>query len=408
MENSNATPILIVSDAPSSSTGLGRICRELAIRIHEHLGDICRVGVLGYGGPGSRRFGFPQYTIEGMNDWIIPTLPEVWDDFAGNEKGIIMTIWDASRLTWFAQPRHCELLTKNPALRQWLADASFKRWGYFPIDAGGSPAGKLSFPLQKTLLGFDRILAYGDWAKDVIVQSIGEEDAAQRDLDCRSHGVDTDTFYEEDRTLCRSLFPRITGAEGLTAPALPIAADELLLGIVATNQNRKDWALGIGTAALVAKKHKLRLWIHTDSMERYWSIPALLVDHGMLGHTMISLGYLPDERMAQAYSACDVTLGIGSGEGWGYPLAESLACGTPVIHGNYAGGAEIVPNAMRVEPLAFHAEGLYSCLRPIFDPQEWASRVLECAGQRATLDPQYAWSNLWPRWEAWFRKGLAA
>ena len=404
MPSTQLTPILIISDAPSASTGLARITADLATRIHQHLGDVCRVGTLGYGGPGSCRLGFQQYAIEGMNDWIIPNLPQVWNDFAGDEKGIVMTIWDASRLTWFAQP-NCELLAANESLRNWLANPFFKRWGDFPIDAEG-PNGKLSFPLQKTLLGFDRTLAYGEWARGVVERSIGVQAASERDLDILPHGIDTEIFYEEDRTLCRSLFPKITGAQGITVAPAPIKADELLVGIVATNQNRKDWALGIETAALIAKERKLRLWIHTDALERYWSIPALLVDHGLLGQAMISLGYLPDEQMAEAYSACDVTLGIGAGEGWGYPLAESLACGTPVIHGNYAGGAEIVSAAMRVEPIAYRSEGLYSSKRPVFDAQAWATRALEFAGQRVVLDPQYAWQNLWPRWQSWFRKGL--
>jgi glycosyltransferase involved in cell wall biosynthesis len=125
-----------------------------------------------------------------------------------------------------------------------------------------------------------------------------------------------------------------------------------------------------------------------------------------LDKAVVSLGYLSDERMAQAYSACNVTLGIGSGEGFGYPLAESLACGTPVLHGNYGGGAEIIPEEMRIEPIAYRSEGLYSSRRPVFDPQDWADRAEQYSDQRTRLDAQYAWSNLWPRWEAWFQKGI--
>jgi hypothetical protein len=52
-------PLLILSDAPSSTTGLGRITRDLATRIHANLTEF-RVGCLSYGGPGSLRFGFPE------------------------------------------------------------------------------------------------------------------------------------------------------------------------------------------------------------------------------------------------------------------------------------------------------------------------------------------------------------
>jgi glycosyltransferase involved in cell wall biosynthesis len=401
-------PLLILSDAPSASSGLGRICRDLATRIHQHMNDVCRVSTLGYGGPGSCKFGFQQYVIEGMSDWVVPTLPEVWEDFAGEENGVVLTIWDASRLAWYAQPARSEQLAADPVLRNWLIKAPFKRWGYFPIDAEG-PNGKLNFPLRQTLLGFDRILAYGAWAKDLIEHSIGEEEADLRHLDYRPHGIDTSVFHARDWAQCRQKFGSITGARLLIdKPQLSsIMGSETLVGIIATNQARKDWALGIEAVALLAKERKVRLWIHTDALERNWSIPALLADYGLLDKTLISLGYLSDDNMAQAYSACNVTLGIGS-EGFGYPLAESLACGTPVIHGNYAGGAEVVPCEMRVDPIAYHAEGLYSCVRPVFKAQDWADRALQFSDQTAHLDPQYDWNNLWSRWQAWLQKGIAA
>ena len=399
-------PLLLIGDAPSAPTGLGRIVRDLSTRIRSHLADVFQVATLGYGGPGSSRLGFPQYVIEGMEDWVIPTLPQVWEDFAANRRGAVFTVWDPSRLTWFSQPARCELLAGNSILRQWLVQAPFERWGYFAIDAEG-PHGKLSFPIQQTLLGFDRVLAYSDWARKMILRSLAEEQAPISDLSFRPHGIDTEVFFESYRPLSRTLFFEITGAQTLNAKSAPILDDELLLGIVATNQARKDWALGIQTAAILSQQRKVRLWIHTDRLERHWSIPALLIDYGLVEKAVISLNLLSDEKMAQAYSACDVTLGIGLGEGFGYPLAESLACGTPVVHGDYGGGAEIVPPEMRIAPIAFRAEGLYSSVRPVFDPHQWVKCVLQLAGQRASLPPQYAWSNLWPRWEEWFRKGIA-
>jgi glycosyltransferase involved in cell wall biosynthesis len=230
-----------------------------------------------------------------------------------------------------------------------------------------------------------------------------------RHLDYLPHGIDTSVFYERDRAQCRLKFGSITGARLLiNTPQLSSIMDsEVLVGIVATNQARKDWALAAEIVAILSHVHKIRLWIHTDTLERNWSIPALLADYSLLDKTMISLGYLSDDDMARAYSACDVTLGIGAGEGMGYPLLESLACGTPVIHGNYAGGAEVVPYEMRVEPIAYHAEGLYACARPVFKASDWVDRALQFAGQRAHLDPQYDWNNLWPRWESWLQKGIA-
>lgn len=408
MPDKPPVPLLILSDAPSSGTGLGRITKELATRIHIYMGDACRVATLGYGGPGSRELPFPQYAIEDIGEWIVPALPEVWQDFAGDQKGILFTIWDLSRLMWFAQPARCEMLAGYPVLQQWLLKPPFERWGYLPIDAGG-PNGKLTFPLHQTLLGYERLLAYGPWGEEVIAQTLGEEESRKRNLDYRPHGIDTAVFYPRDRGHCRFKFGSITGARTLlNRPQLgSILENEVLVGIVATNQARKDWALGIETAALLAKQRKLRLWIHVDKLEKYWSIPALLADYDLLDKAMISLGFLPDEAMAEAYSACDLTLGIGP-EGWGFPLAESQACGTPVVTGSYAGGSDIVPKAMQVDPIAFRYEGIYSSTRPVFNAAHWAARAVQFLDRRVTLDPRYAWENLWPRWEAWFLGGFAA
>jgi len=400
------TPLLLVSDAVSSGTGLGRIAKELAVRVHEHLGDVCRLATLGYGGPGSAHFGFPQYTIEGMKDFIVPALPQIWKDFAGEEAGVVLTIWDLSRLMWFALPERCEMLAEFPVLREWLMQAPFRRWGYFPIDAGG-PNDKLTFPVHQTLLGYDRALAYGPWAEALLRQTIGEEESRSRQLTWRPHGIDTTIFYPRDRAHCRFKFGAITGAR--TLPRKPqlgsILPNEVLIGIVATNQARKDWALGIETAALLAKQRKLRLWIHIDILEKHWSIPALLADYGLLDKAIVSLGVLPDDTMAMAYSACDLTLGIGP-EGWGFPLAESQACGTPVVTGSYAGGADIVPQEMQIEPVIFRYEGVYGSKRPVFRAEDWVDRAVQFLDKRVSLDPEYDWQNLWPRWEAWFREGL--
>ena len=73
----NPTPLLILSDAVSSSTGLGRIARDLAVRVHENLGDVYRLGTVGYGAPGSAKFPWPQYCLEGMDSWVCPTLPDI-------------------------------------------------------------------------------------------------------------------------------------------------------------------------------------------------------------------------------------------------------------------------------------------------------------------------------------------
>jgi glycosyltransferase involved in cell wall biosynthesis len=131
---------------------------------------------------------------------------------------------------------------------------------------------------------------------------------------------------------------------------------------------------------------------------------------GLANRTIFTNGALSDEVMAMAYSGCDCCLGIGSGEGFGFCNAESLAVGTPVVHGNYAGGAEFIPKNGLVEPVAFRWDGgPYFSRRPVFRATDWADKVEHLIGHKqglSLLSKEYSWDNLWPRWEKWLLEGI--
>lgn len=384
-------PLLILSDAVSASSGLARITRELATRVHDHLPEF-RVGTVGYGGPGSRKLPFAQYHAE-VRDWMPLDLPQIWEDFCGDEQGILMSIWDLARLGWLGQPENPEF-GKHPLCR-WVREVKFKKWIYAPIDACG-PHGKLSFPLKQTLLGFDRVLLYSQWSKEIVERS------GVANTEAIPHGIDTDVFYPRDHVEARFHF----GNKVLGSP-MRIKSDEFLIGVVATNQPRKDWNLVFETAAILRDvyERKVRLWLHTDALERHWSLPTLAQDY-QFGDAVVTLSDLTDEQMAWAYSACDVTLGIGRGEGFGYPLAESLACGTPVLHHRYGGAVDWMPSDFLISADGFFNEGLYSDIRPISDPDTWARKCVSVRREDAKLPPCLEWKTLWKEFENWLRRGL--
>jgi glycosyltransferase involved in cell wall biosynthesis len=53
-------------------------------------------------------------------------------------------------------------------------------------------------------------------------------------------------------------------------------------------------------------------------------------------------GFVPPEQLAAVYSAADVLLAPSRGEGFGIPVIEAQACGTPVIVTNFAAQPELV------------------------------------------------------------------
>jgi glycosyltransferase involved in cell wall biosynthesis len=377
-------PLLIVSDGVSANSGLARIARDLAVRVNKFMDDEFRIATAGYGAPGSRKYPWTEYHFQSIQNWVLPELPTIAADFAGDEDLIVMFIWDLSRMYWFADPDKCPM----PHLRQWLKTAKIKKWLYHPVDAEG-PGGGLSQHLAQTLTRFDRVLDYSAFSS-----------AVTGNPDHLPHGIDTSIFRPYDRLESRAAFRR-AGFENLTD-------NSCLVGIVATNQNRKDWALGIETCRMLLDRgHDVKVWCHTDVLDRFWSLPNLFTDFGMQGRVVVLNNSFNDHQLARFYAACDVTLGIGLGEGFGYPIYESLACGIPCVHGDYGGGAEYLPPSMKVKPLGYRYEGQFNCKRPVFSAVEFADVAEENLGLTAALPEGLDWNGrtLWPAWRKWFMDG---
>jgi glycosyltransferase involved in cell wall biosynthesis len=391
--------ILFLSDAVSSTSGLARITRDLALRVNYHLDDIFEVASVGYGSPGSASIPFKEYHLHSVENWLVPELPQVWNDFVGDDEGILMCVWDLSRLYWLGIPQTCPI----PQLRQWVENAKIKKWAYHAIDAEG-PNGHLPYRIAQTMKGFDRVLDYSAFSSKIT----GNPDHLP-------HGIDTEVFYPRPLKEARELFIK-QGFQGLTPGSL-------LVGIVATNQARKNWQLGMETCRILLDRgHDVHLWVHTDVLSRHWSIGDLIVDYGLQGRAAVTVNRFTDEQMAWMYSACDVTLGIGP-EGFGYPIAESLACGVPCICGSYGAQAEFVPKDMQVDPIAYYYEGAFCSKRPVHAPGMWADCTEKwvkygrqmymtnppTSMRRNFLPPKINWngSELWPAWRSWFEKGLA-
>jgi glycosyltransferase involved in cell wall biosynthesis len=378
-------PILFVGDAVSCHSGLGRILRDIAVRTDIHMRDQFRVATLGIGGAGSRKFPFFQYHIQSNPNHQLPDLPQVVDDHFGGESGIIFFVGDASRYGWLCHPEVCTF----DGLRNWLLAnrARHKLWLYHPLDAD-SINGTYPKSLLETLCHFDRVLNYTAWSAEVTGYP-----------DHLPHGIDASIFKPHPKKQAKRMFREMGFAT--------LKDDSLLINYVGTNQGRKGWGIAIETArVLLDQGHDVQFWAHTDDLRRHWDIPTTLQSFGLSGHNAVTLtGSFDDEQLCWLYAACDVSLQTGP-EGFGFGIVESMASGTPVVHMRHAGGAEILPHHMLVDPIGFYLEGAHAWRRPVFDAKDWAAKVLEIRGEEVRLPERYDWNVLWPRWEQWLRKGI--
>ncbi len=381
------TPILILGDAPNLPTGLARIARDLATHLHASSVDV-EVAQLGLDYDGTP-YPWRVYPVLDRENWAQNDLERVWAWHARGRPGVLLTVWDPARCVGTAG-----------------VDFIGSRWGYFAVD-GNNPDGKIGGPAAHALRRYHRVLAYTDYGARVLKKTLGAGK-----VQWLPHGINSGVFQAQP------IIPRLLKTSTLSAiQKWDASGPELALGCVATNQARKDLSLVFELAHLLGA----RLWISTDKLVApAWSIAELADIYDINDDRLLVTLELTDAELAYLYGACDVTIAPGLGEGFGYPIVESLACGTPVVHVDYAGGAEHTPKAFRLEKLAvMRREGCYVIERPIVlvgaamdviqkivarlkDPDQARELRAYCTGSVAHLD----WNYLWPRWRSWFQAGL--
>jgi glycosyltransferase involved in cell wall biosynthesis len=402
-------PFIIYGDGPRLPSGLARIARDLTARLvglQEELG--IRVAQVGVDWPGGWHWqswdfcGFqPSDRDQGRN-----AMASVVDELTREtgKRPIILMMMDPSRCYDITRWRGDGSEDPLDALLQ--ADI----WGYFPIDAH-NPRGGFGGPARKAVMDCKRVLGYGRYGAGVLKTVIGGE--AGVPVSYLPHGIETRLFTPG--------IPLTLAEASFQEWAEKIDLETIKIGCVATNQARKDFGLLFSTLGqLKTMGYDVALWLHTDKLTHIWDVGELVMTSGLRRQDVaVSTEEITDTQLAARYCWSDVTIAPGLGEGFGYPIVESLACGTPVIHGNYAGGVELIPEpSWLVEPSAWRLESLYVVQRPVFHPKAVADAVIAateqeraigidahrayCAGAVSYLD----WEHLWPRWRSWITKGL--
>lgn len=279
--------------------------------------------------------------------------------------------------------------------------------------------GGLAPMLADTLAGYDRVVAYSRFGKRVIEATLAETMWAGNHVDWMPHGYNASAFQPRDRAEGRQHLLSACSTNSALVTNVMVDINGPWVGCVMANQPRKDWGLWARSMQLVAREiPNLVLWAHTDSIDRHWDLRMLLDTFGLAQRTIVTTDTPSDVEMSWRYSACDLTVLPSLGEGFGYPIVESQACGVPVLHGDCAAGTELLPDGpFRVDPHIFTLDTRYCVMRPVFSPHSWSGAILDvlrdtCWAQEPRPSPvmvsrvaHLRWTDLWPRvWQPWFEQ----
>ncbi|MGI8430169.1 MAG: glycosyltransferase family 4 protein [Solirubrobacteraceae bacterium] len=119
-----------------------------------------------------------------------------------------------------------------------------------------------------------------------------------------------------------------------------------------------------------------------------------------LESAVLELGWVSDERLAELYNAADVLLFPSLAEGFGWPVAEAMACGTPVVASDIPALREVGGDAILYAP-ATDARALADAVRSLLDRPEGRAIAVENVLERAR---QFDWGRALDEYEALYRE----
>lgn len=163
------------------------------------------------------------------------------------------------------------------------------------------------------------------------------EDAGIKCTETIYHGVDPSIYYPRDKAKMKEKF-------GLDT-------DTFLVLMVQDNTRRKNIPNQIQAflnfrAATGARTH-LQGIIPDMQEHREWQLEDLTRQLGIDDRCFSHTYDLPEETLAEIYSAADVLLQCPYSEGFGLPIIEAGACGTPTIATNFGSMTEILSDRDR-------------------------------------------------------------
>lgn len=307
--------ILYWGDSPTVDTGFGVVAKNLLPRLESYGHEVYVLGINYYGDPYDHtEFQFPIWPVDKGSLDLMYGYQKFWyleDQIQPDLIFLFNDPWCTEKLMSMRPPtdRHPKIMT------------------YYPTDGG---------PLKKSWLEmldkFDAQVCYSNFAERVIIES--NDNKRPKNLYQIYHGVDTDIFKPLNQSECRL--------------RLGITVDSFVVGMVARNQPRKRFdVLAKAFAEFAKDKDDAKLYLHTTLHDVGWDIPDLTKQLGIDKKLIITTDVRPDrgvspQQLNMIYNTFDVNCLISLGDGFGLPVAESMATACPQLVSNHSCLQELV------------------------------------------------------------------
>lgn len=367
--------VLWVANAPWANTGYANQTRVFVPRLKELLGHEMAIAAF--------------YGLEGapLNLNGIQVYPKGFHPYGQDVVG--------------AHSAHFKADITITLLDSWVCEPKMYgehvRWApWFPIDME---------PLPKIVR--DKV---AQAEQPIVYSRFGERMAQEAGLDPRyvPHGVDVQVFSPGDRRQAR---------ERLGWPQ-----DRWVVGMVAANKgspSRKAFPQQMEAFARLHRRHSdSLLYLHTTKGQHGEQQGVNLVELAdYLGiadaviwadQYQLLLGY-PEPQMVDIYRAMDVLTSVSMGEGFGIPILEAQACGTPVIVGDWTSMSELCFGGWKIAtqdaapvwtPLAAYQYSprigaIEEALAAAYDQSHLEGRRLEARQQALAYDADTVVRDYW-------------
>jgi glycosyltransferase involved in cell wall biosynthesis len=311
--------VVWLSNAPWAGTGYGQQTAQVTTRLQKENYKTAIITNYGLEGNNTSWNGIQVYQ-RGYDLWsndIVTAHTQDWASRNNNAQTVLFTLFDV----W---------VLKNPRFDN-LPIAS-----WVPIDHLPAPIDVLNWCKKPNVI-------------PIAMSQFGKHMLNTKDIDCLyiPHAIEKN--FEPKNKIANNE-REFTGRE-----FMGYDEDVFVVSMFAANKgvipNRKAFAENLLAFSEFAKKHDdVRLYMHTEDaggaggIDLHKLLQAVGVPktkYRFVDQYAYRVG-VPQEALATLYTATDVLLACSMGEGFGIPVIEAQACGTPVIVSNFSAQPELV------------------------------------------------------------------